>query len=54
MKKMEKKKSGDRDCEDLSEEEFQEKQTRGRAAGRTREVKTEYFDRFDLNDIKDI
>lgn len=37
-----------------SYEEFQEKQTRGRAAGRTREVKTEYFDRFDLNDIKDI
>lgn len=35
-----------------SYEEFLEKQTRGRAAGRTREVKTEYFERFDLNDIK--
>ena len=36
-----------------SYEEFLEKQTRGRAAGRTREVKIEYFDRFDLNDIKE-
>ena len=35
-----------------SYEEFLEKQTRGRAAGRTREVKMEYFDRFDLNDVK--
>lgn len=36
-----------------SYEEFLEKQTRGRAAGRTREVKSEYFDRFDLNDIRE-
>lgn len=34
-----------------SYEEFVEKQTRGRASGREREVKEEYFKRFDLNDI---
>lgn len=32
-------------------EEFEEKQLRGRAAGRTRELKLDYFTRFDLNDI---
>lgn len=36
-----------------SYEEFVEKQSRGRAAGRTRVLKNEYFDRFDLNDIKE-
>lgn len=36
-----------------SYEEFVEKQSRGRAAGRTRFLKQEYFDRFDLNDIKE-
>lgn len=34
-------------------EEFQEKQARGRASGRQREVKTEYFDKYDLNDIEE-
>ena len=34
-----------------SYEEFAEKQLRGRASGRDREVKEEYFTRFDLNDI---
>ena len=36
-----------------SYEEFIEKQHRGRAAGRTRIVKPEYFTRFDLNDIEE-
>lgn len=36
-----------------SYEEFEEKQLRGRASGREREVQEEYFARFDLNDIKD-
>ena len=36
-----------------SYEEFAEKQLRGRASGRAREVKEEYFTRFDLNDIDD-
>lgn len=35
-----------------SYEEFLEKQTRGRASGTERTVKTEYFDKYDLNDIK--
>lgn len=34
-------------------EEFVEKQSRGRAAGRTRVLKLDYFYRFDLNDIKE-
>lgn len=33
--------------------EFLEKQMRGRASGTERTVKTEYFDRYDLNDIKE-
>lgn len=36
-----------------SYEEFIEKQNRGRASGRQKEVKEEYFRRFDLNDIED-
>lgn len=35
-----------------SYEEFLEKQTRGRASGTERTVKSEYFDKYDLNDIK--
>lgn len=34
-------------------EEFLEKQNRGRASGTRRTVESEYFDRFDLNDIED-
>lgn len=33
--------------------EFAEKQARGRAAGRTKTVRDEYFDKFDLNDLAD-
>ncbi len=36
-----------------SREEFFEKQARGRASGTKREVESEYFTRFDLNDITD-
>lgn len=36
-----------------SREEFIEKQTRGRASGKARNVPTEYFDRYDLNDLED-
>lgn len=36
-----------------SYEEFVEKQARGRASGRTRVLKLDYFYRFDLNDIKE-
>ena len=36
-----------------SYEEFIEKRARGRASGRDKEVKEEYFRRFDLNDIED-
>lgn len=36
-----------------SEEEFIEKKLRGRASGPAREVKDEYFTRFNLNDIKE-
>lgn len=36
-----------------SREEFVEKQRRGRASGRQRSVKDEYFSRYDLNDIKE-
>lgn len=36
-----------------SREEFVEKQRRGRASGRRRSVKDEYFTRYDLNDIKE-
>lgn len=35
-----------------SYEEFIEKQNRGRASGTKRTVETEYFDRYDLNDVK--
>ena len=34
-------------------EEFIEKQSRGRAAGKTRFITMDYFNRFDLNDIKE-
>lgn len=34
-----------------SREEFFEKQSRGRASGTKRTVESEYFDRYDLNDI---
>ena len=33
-------------------QEFLEKQNRGRASGTKRTVETEYFDRYDLNDVK--
>lgn len=36
-----------------SYEEFVEKQARGRAAGRTKVLKLDYFHRFDLNDIEE-
>lgn len=36
-----------------SYEEFLEKQNRGRASGKQRTVKSEYFERYDLNDIED-
>lgn len=36
-----------------SYEEFLEKQARGRASGTQKVVKLEYFNRYDLNDIKD-
>lgn len=36
-----------------SYEEFTEKQARGRAAGRTKVLKIDYFHRFDLNDIEE-
>ena len=36
-----------------SHEEFVEKQARGRASGRQRVVKDEYFEQYDLNDIKE-
>ena len=36
-----------------SYEEFLEKQNRGRASGTKRTVETEYFDRYDLNDVKE-
>lgn len=36
-----------------SYEEFLEKQMRGRASGTNRTVKTEYFDKYDLNDVKE-
>ncbi len=36
-----------------SYEEFLEKQARGRASGRQTTVKSEYFDRYDLNDIEE-
>ena len=35
-----------------SYEEFLEKQTRGRASGTERTVKLEYFNKYDLNDVK--
>ena len=35
-----------------SYEEFIEKQNRGRASGTKRTVETEYFERYDLNDVK--
>ena len=35
-----------------SYEEFLEKQNRGRASGSNRTVKSEYFDKYDLNDVK--
>lgn len=35
-----------------SYEEFLDKQTRGRASGTNRTVKSEYFDKYDLNDIQ--
>lgn len=34
-------------------QEFQEKQARGRASGKQREVKLDYFKQYDLNDIED-
>lgn len=36
-----------------SYEEFLEKQLRGRASGTEKTVKSEYFDRYDLNDIEE-
>ncbi len=36
-----------------SREEFVEKQARGRASGKQREVKSEYFNQYDLNDIEE-
>ena len=36
-----------------SREEFVEKQSRGRASGTQREVKSEYFNQYDLNDIEE-
>ena len=36
-----------------SYEEFLEKQNRGRASGSNRTVKSEYFDKYDLNDIQE-
>ncbi len=36
-----------------SYEEFVEKQARGRASGTQKTVKAEYFDRYDLNDIRE-
>lgn len=36
-----------------SREEFIEKQSRGRASGTQREVKAEYFNQYDLNDIEE-
>ena len=36
-----------------SYEEFIEKQARGRASGKQKTVKSEYFDQYDLNDIED-
>ena len=36
-----------------SYEEFLEKQNRGRASGTKRTVETEYFNRYDLNDVKE-
>lgn len=36
-----------------SYEEFVEKQARGRASGKQRTVKTEYFTQYDLNDIEE-
>lgn len=36
-----------------SYEEFIEKQNRGRASGTNRTVKSEYFDKYDLNDIQE-
>lgn len=36
-----------------SYEEFWEKQSRGRASGRTRVISIEYFNKFDLNDIQE-
>lgn len=36
-----------------SYQEFMEKQARGRASGKERTVKPEYFTRYDLNDIED-
>ena len=36
-----------------SYEEFLEKQARGRASGTERTVKSEYFDKYDLNDIEE-
>ncbi|MDE5918449.1 MAG: glycosyltransferase family 92 protein [Duncaniella sp.] len=36
-----------------SREEFIEKQGRGRASGTERTVRSEYFDRYDLNDIRE-
>ena len=34
-------------------EEFKEKQARGRASGKQKTVKDEYFDQYDLNDIEE-
>ena len=34
-------------------EEFIEKQARGRASGRQKTVKNEYFNQYDLNDIEE-
>lgn len=34
-------------------QEFQEKQLRGRASGKQRTIKQEYFEQYDLNDIED-
>ena len=36
-----------------SKEEFVEKQNRGRASGKKRNVPSEYFDQYDLNQIRD-
>lgn len=37
-----------------SYEEFLEKQTRGRASGTAKTVQSEYFDKYDLNDVREV